>query len=271
MIKKLIVASALVISLVMPSYAEKISLDDLNKIIEQTNFIVNDGCSGTLIDLKNKLVLTNYHCVDSKISTIDDELSTPDGFVKKVKRKKYDDVLVQQNRYSGYTRVSNVTYVAEIVAENQKVDLAVLKIKDNLPSTTFSQLIPDDNVVRGERVYIVGNPLLQEASLVEGIVSNVNRTFEFPWTQNEKLPMIQFSGGAIGGNSGGALYNERGQLIGVPAAGVPSATFIGLAIPHQVVKKFLRSNCLAEVFDTSFSNADCLKKVKEKSEKENNK
>lgn len=272
MMKKLLITALMMISFIIPSYAQKtqnISVEELNKLIEQTNFIVNAGCSGTLIDFKNKLILTNYHCVDNKITIIDDEQTTKDGFVRKVKRKRYVDVQVEQNGYDGFTRVSNTSYIAEIVAENKKVDLAVLRIKGDIPHTLQSTIIPDGlKVVRGERIYTVGNPIGQDATLVEGIVSSVNRTFEFPWTDGEKLPMIQISGGLTGGNSGGALYNAQGYFIGVPAAGAASATFIGLAIPHHIVKTFLRNNCLAESFDSSFSNQSCLEKTKEKKDKE---
>jgi hypothetical protein len=61
----------------------------------------------------------------------------------------------------------------------------------------------------------------------------------------------------FGGNSGGALYNAKGQLVGVPAAGYPSATFIGFAIPVEVVKLFLQDNCLASVFDEAADDTKC--------------
>jgi S1-C subfamily serine protease len=251
--------------------ADPITLIELNTIIEQTNFIVERGCSGTLIDIKKKLILTNYHCVDSKIQFIEEDIETKDGFLRKVKRKKYLDIIVEQNGYSGFTKVSTSTYIGEIVAENKKVDLALIRIKSDIPHKIYSKLLPEnEGVLRGEKVFVVGNPAGNDASLVEGVVSNLNRTFEFPWTDNEKLPMIQFSGGIYGGNSGGALYNERGYLIGVPAAGHSQANFIGLAIPINIVKTFLKNNCWGEIFDSSFANEDCLKKKKEK-EKEKEK
>ena len=63
--------------------------------------------------------------------------------------------------------------------------------------------------------------------------------------------MIQFSGGIYGGNSGGALYNSSGFLIGVPAAGHRDATFIGLAIPISTVKKFMAENCYSHIYNLS--------------------
>lgn len=253
-----------------PSHgSEKITLINLNQLVEQTNFIVGRGCSGTLVDIKNRLILTNYHCIDDKVSIVEIDETTLDGSVKRIRRKKYNDVTVEQNGYSGFTKVSTATYISEIVAENKKVDLAVLKIKSDLPHKISSKILPDSMfIVRGEGVYAVGNPSGMDATIVRGIISNLNRTFEFPWTGNEKLPMIQFSGGVYGGNSGGALYNDSGFLIGVPAAGHSQATFIGLAIPASIVKEFMREWCLAEAFDDTFNNKKC---IEQKSQREKEK
>jgi len=250
---------------------EQIDLTELNQIVEQTNFIVNRGCSGTLVDLKNKLVLTNYHCIDDNVSIVEKEETNTEGVVRKFKSKKYADVILEQNGYNGFDKVSTAMYIGEIVAEQKTVDLAIVKIKSDIPHKTASKILPESmKVVRGEGVYAVGNPGGMDATIVRGIVSNLNRTFEFPWTDNNKLPMIQFSGGIYGGNSGGALYNDGGYLIGVPAAGFTAANFIGLAVPVDVVRKFMAKNCLAEAFDEKADNAKCMeeKKAKEKKSKE---
>lgn len=238
--------------------ADSWPLKDMNRTIEQTNFVVARGCSGTLISLSAKLVLTNYHCIDDMVGSAEREVVGEDGAVKKVKIRKYNDVPVEQHRYDGFTRVGSSSYIAEIVAESKTSDLAVIKLKGAIPQTYATPLLPDDkSVVRGEVVYIVGNPLGEDASVVQGIVSNVNRSFDFPWTDGARLPMIQMSGGTIGGNSGGALYNIRGELIGVPAAAVRGAVHLGYAIPMEVVKPFLRDNCLASAFDPAADDAAC--------------
>lgn len=249
------------------AYSAEWPIEQMNKVIDQTNFVVNRGCSGTLISLEEKLILTNFHCITNNISHIERDETDTNGFTRKVRVRKYSDVTVEQHGYYGHDKVSTSSYVAEIVAEDQKKDLAILKIKSNIPHHIASKLLPDgQKIYRGERVYTVGNPAGNDATVVEGIVSNLNRTFEFPWTGNEKLAMIQFSGGIYGGNSGGALYNSSGYLIGVPAAGHSSATFIGLAIPISVVKTFMREHCLAKVFDESFDRDKCIVERKKKGE-----
>ena len=233
-------------------------VDAMNRVIDQTNFVVDGGCSGTLISVPERLVLTNFHCVEKSISTIERDQVGDDGVVRRVKMRRLADLKVEQHSYVGFARVGTSSYVAEIVADSKARDLAVLRIKGPIPHIYASPLLPEGSkITRGERVYVVGNPALEDATVVEGIVSNVNRTFEFPWTGGEKLAMVQFSGGIFGGNSGGALYNAAGELIGVPAAGYREATFIGFAVPIDVVKSVLRDNCLAQVFDEHADDARC--------------
>lgn len=274
MVKKIgIILTTVVLAAIVAGTASKTASaweeTELNRQIEQTNFIVDGGCSGTLISVTEKLVLTNYHCVKDRIEVEDREVTNDEGFVKKVRVKRYADVPVEQKRYLGYDLVGSASYLADIVGEDRRRDLAVIRLKGEIPHTVYSPLIAGDTkVLRGERVYAVGNPAGNYATVVEGVVSSVNRTFEFSWTDKAKLPMIQFSGGIYGGNSGGALYNVRGELIGVPAAGYSAATFIGLAVPTQeVVKPFLRSICLSSVFDKDGKTKDEECKKKEKKEK----
>jgi S1-C subfamily serine protease len=242
--------------------------DAINRTIEQTNFIVDRGCSGTLISASKGLILTNYHCIDGKVSHVEREVSGADGTIAKKKFRKYEDVPVEQRHYDGFINIGSSHYVTEIVAEAKTKDLAVVKLKGKTPHVFSSPLVPDGVLVtRGDRVYTVGNPLGNDATLVEGIISNANRAFDFPWTDGARLPMLQISGGIAGGNSGGALYNANGFLIGVPAAGYASATHIGFAIPMQVIKPFLRDNCLASVFDVAADDDACKKEKLEKAKK----
>lgn len=248
--------------------SEPWSIAAINRTIEQTNFIVDRGCSGTLISASKGLILTNYHCIDGKVSFVEREVTNPDGTIAKKKFRKFEDVPVEQKQYDGFVNTGSASYVTEIVAEAKTKDLAVLKLKGKTPNVFSSPLIPDSVAVqRGDKVYTVGNPLGNDATLVEGIISNANRAFDFSWTDGARLPMLQVSGGIAGGNSGGALYNANGFLIGVPAAGYAHATHIGFAIPMQVIKPFLRDNCLASVFDASADDEACKKEKAEKAKK----
>lgn len=238
------------------------SREALNRQIDQTNFIVNRGCSGTLINIELKLVLTNYHCVGQFIRTVEREVTKPDGTISKVKRERLEDVPIVQRAYQGHEQVGKTEYLTKIVAHKQTRDLALLQIKaDTIPMTVASKVASEDvKILRGDHAYAVGNPSGLDASVTEGIISSVTRTFEFPWALNEKLPMVQYAGGIFGGNSGGSLYNDDGILIGVPAAGHRQATFIGLAIPASIIREFLSEFCFAKAYDDKADDKACQKK-----------
>lgn len=258
-----------VLPVVASMAAEKWSITDMNNVIDQTNFVVDDKCSGTLISLKEKLILTNDHCVQSRVSIVEEEITDEDGAVTKRKREKFTDLPVVQNRYKGFALVGSATFQTEIVAHDKKRDLAILRFKqDAIPFTIASPLLPDGiDLVRGQKIYTVGNPAMLEATVVEGIVSSLSRQLEIGG--DDKRDYIQVSGGVYGGNSGGALYDEYGRLIGVPAAGFQGGpTYMGFAIPIQSVKELLKQNCLASVWDPKADDAKCVAdKAKKKEDK----
>jgi S1-C subfamily serine protease len=253
------------------SEAQAWDRDAMNRQIDQTNFVVASGCSGTLVDLKQKIILTNHHCIDGFVKTTEREETTSDGKIVKIKREKLNDVPVVQRAYQGFEVVGQASYVTEIVAKKQTRDLALLRIKaDSIPQTVASRIQGSATVTqRGEHAYAVGNPAGLDATVTEGIISSVNRTFEFPWALGEKLPMLQYSGGIFGGNSGGALYDDNGAMIGVPAAVHNGATFIGLAIPATIIRDFLKEACFASVYDDAADDAKCRadRVAKEKGDK----
>jgi len=243
--------------LLFPSAADEWTAEEINRTIEQTNFIVNRGCSGTLI--APGLILTNYHCIDGNVDTVEREVRMPDGTVAKKKFRKFTDVATEQKTYSGFVLTGSANYVAEIVAAEKTQDLALLKLKGNTPHTYFAPIIPDGQpVLRGEKVWIVGNPLgVLDSSVTAGIVSNANRSLDPPWADGGRIPVLQISGGMSGGNSGGALYDSKGRLVGIPFAGYRGDGHLGFAITIDVVKAFLRENCFASTFDKSANDDRC--------------
>lgn len=226
----------------------QIPITELNNIVDQTNFIVGNGCSGTLISLDPHLVLTNYHCIDRYVRTVSRNRENENGTVEKVNEIRLEPVPVTQVMYRDHETVGNTTFVSEIVARQKNRDLALLQIKaTSIPHSRTSMLLPKSvTVERGEPVWAVGNPAGLDATITSGIISSVNRTFRFRWAENEDLPMIQTDVGMFGGNSGGALYNGVGYLVGVPTAGIRQASHLGLAIPSFIVWEFLEHHCKAE-------------------------
>lgn len=221
------------------------TVEEINKHIDETNFIVGNHCSATLVSLDPPLLLTNNHCIDRYLKTEEREVVNEDGEVIKKKYLSKEDVPVSQKRYKGYQIVSVASYSTTIEANSQEYDLALLKFRvDKLPNTIASRVYTGGPLQRGQVVYAVGNPMLLDASLTMGIISSTNRRLTVSGAEHD---YIQMDAGIVGGSSGGALYNSDGELVGVPAAAAPG-TIVGLAIPYSSIQEFLAMSGYTSVY-----------------------
>jgi len=248
--------------------ADHWNVERMNADVDSYNFKVGNGCSGSLISLQSRLILTNHHCIESYVRVVNRE-RVIDGTVQEVRVEELRDVIVSQESYAGHRQVGSAAWQSVIVARWKGSDLALLQIRaDSIPHTRFAQVFGGDTVYRGETIYVVGNPSGLTASIHKGIVSSVQRMFRFSWT-NEDTPFIQIDAGVSGGNSGGSLMNEHGELIGIPAAGIRNQGQLGLAIPFFQIQKFLTDNCYEEVWnlaDDVVNHADCMTAKDEEAE-----
>jgi S1-C subfamily serine protease len=228
------------------SFAYAWDLATMNRQIDQTNFKVNDGCSGTLVDASKGLILTAYHCIEGQYETYERETVAEDGTIKKekVRRQKEGEVhqLVFGSGADAAVAVGQVSYHFKIEKSDRDNDLALLQVKMKLPNTAAA-VIACETPVRGADVFIVGNPTGRlYSSVTKGIVSSTQRTYDtLPAGDSgqAKLSLVQVSGGVVGGNSGGAVYNDRGQLVAVPVLGHRVNEVLAFAVPLGVVRKFL--------------------------------
>ena len=102
-------------------------------------------------------------------------------------------------------------YEAKIIGTDEQTDLAVIKIdKTGLIKAEFAD---SDNIKVGEFAMAVGNPLGLESSITCGVVSAVNR--EVTDSDGKTYTLIQTDAAINAGNSGGALVNSQGQVIGI--------------------------------------------------------
>ncbi len=127
----------------------------------------------------------------------------------------------------------NKEYSARIIGADKTTDLALIKIDGkNLPAITVAN---SDNVKVGEWVLAVGNPLGLNNTVTAGIVSAKARTMG-----EGVSSMIQTDAAINQGNSGGALVNTRGELIGINAmiySQTGSNIGYGFAIPTTIMNK----------------------------------
>lgn len=239
------------------------TVEDMNKTINSANFIVGGGCSGTLISLEHRLILTNHHCIGAAVRLRTKTVTEDDGTVIKKQVEELRDMDVSQRMYEDYRLVGEASYKAELIARWKESDLALLQVRAELPNAIAATVFAEDSVQRGEEVTVVGNPLGLDATVTRGVISSTNRMFRVSWADAE-VPFIQVDAGITGGNSGGALFNADGELIGVPAAGVPGNGHLGLAIPFFQVRKFLDDNCWSEVWDAEAQSHEVCVTAQEK-------
>lgn len=141
-------------------------------------------------------------------------------------------IVTNQHVIDGATEVEVVlntgtTYKAEIVGQDEKTDLAVLKITPENETLTAAVLGDSTTVEVGELAVAIGNPMGMEfsGSVTAGIISAVNRTMTI---DNRTYNLIQTDAAINSGNSGGALINQYGEVIGINSVKLSSEGVEGM-------------------------------------------
>jgi len=125
---------------------------------------------------------------------------------------------------------------AQVIARSQQLDLAVLRLDDEpLPGRLVPATIRDSSELHvGELVVAVGNPLGERNAITLG---TVGRTGVASWPKGPR-DVIEIGITLRPGNSGGALADVQGRVVGIPHMVVGPGQ--ALAIPSNVVQQFLR-------------------------------
>lgn len=164
--------------------------------------------SGVIIS-KDGYILTNNHVVASSTSSSYYQVSK----ATKITVTLYND---------------EAEYEAKIIGTDEQTDLAVLKIEKN--DLTAAELGDSNNVQVGEFAMAIGNPLRMQSTVTTGIISAKNRTIT---SDNVTYKVIQTDAAINSGNSGGALINAEGKVIGINTLKLSGSDVegIGFAIP----------------------------------------
>ncbi len=180
---------------------------------EEDEYRVPTGMGSGVIIAPEGYILTNNHVVRNGRS---DEIA--------------DEILVQL--------VDGREFTAEVVGTDKRTDIAVLKIDvdESLPALTMA----DTDVIRvGDICFAIGNPLRVGLTVTQGIVSGIGRTDTFILGFQGYEDFIQTDAAINMGNSGGALIDAKGRLIGINTA-ILSRTGgnigIGFAIPSNLAR-----------------------------------
>jgi len=134
----------------------------------------------------------------------------------------------------------NRTLTAQLIGSDPGSDIALLKVKsENLPFTKYGD---SEKLRLGEWVLAVGNPFNLTSTVTAGIVSAKGRSFTPPDGTYRIESFIQTDAALNMGNSGGALVDTKGLLVGITSAIIsPNGAYAGnsFAIPVTVVKKVI--------------------------------
>ena len=170
--------------------------------------------SGIIIS-EDGYILTNNHVVDTSSSNSYSYYDISEATSVKVK-------------LNAGTYGNDATFDAKIVGKDSQTDLAVLKIEKT--GLTAAEFANSDEAVVGEFVMAVGSPLGLDATVTSGIISAVNREVESDGT---KYICIQTDAAINSGNSGGALVNSDGKVVGINTLKLSGSGVegIGFAIP----------------------------------------
>jgi serine protease Do len=170
-----------------------------------------EGMGSGIIFNEDGYILTNYHVVDgaSKITVI----------------------------FNNKKEVG-----AKVVNYNSDLDLAVIKVTENVKMPAVAEFGNSKDVQVGEPVVAIGNPLGKEllGTVTAGVISAANRQIQ---VGNSTQTLLQTDAAINPGNSGGALVNEFGQVIGINSSKISESGVegLGFAIPIDVVKPQINS------------------------------
>ena len=203
------------------------------------NYITEGAGSGVIISENEKeiFILTNYHVVENTT-----ELS-----VKFIDNKSYDATI---------KGVSEGKDIAVVTIEKNKISSETLK------SIRVATLGDSNELKVGNGIIAIGNALGYGQSVTTGVVSALNREVT---TEKYTLNMIQIDAAINGGNSGGALLNSKGEVVGINSVKYSSRITssgssiegMGFAIPISDVKDIINKLIKGEN-DTGSNNINNL-------------
>lgn len=225
------------ITIANPNYAKNVSLGAEN--IDFTTAAENT--IHAVVHVKNKTI-SKIPVMDffygyrgdreqTQIGTGSGVIITEDGYIVT------NNHVIQDATELEVTLNNNKSYQAKLVGTDSKMDIALLKIEadEKLPYTVFGD---SDEIKVGEWVLAVGNPYNLNSTVTAGIVSAKARNLANDGIQS----FIQTDAAVNPGNSGGALVNTRGELIGINTMiSSPTGSYAGysFAVPSNITRKII--------------------------------
>ena len=225
------------ITLANPNYAKNVSLGaeniDFTTAAENTIHAVVHVKNKTISKIPVMDFIYGYRGdrEQTQIGTGSGVIITEDGYIVT------NNHVIQDATELEVTLNNNKSYQAKLVGTDSKMDIALLKIDadEKLPYTVFGD---SDEIKVGEWVLAVGNPYNLNSTVTAGIVSAKARNLANDGIQS----FIQTDAAVNPGNSGGALVNTRGELIGINTMiSSPTGSYAGysFAVPSNITRKII--------------------------------
>ena len=177
--------------------------------------------TGTGFALKNNYIVTNYHVIDGA--------------------KSISVLGINGNFTKGYS--------ADVIATDKNIDLAILQVNGvTIPSANIPYSVKTTNAEVGEEVFVLGYPMTstmgEEIKLTTGVVSS-RSGFQGDVSLYQTTAPIQ------PGNSGGPLFDSKGNIIGIVSAKHRGAENVGYAIKASYLRNLLESSISSNILPLS--------------------
>lgn len=204
--------------------------------------------SGSLIDRRRSLVLTNYHVVGDEDRTT---VLFPD----------FQDGKPVAERSAYQRKFNQLGIPGRVVARDKRHDLAIIQL-DTVPKGVPALPLAEKSVSPGQSVHSIGNPGGSGALWVY-TPGKVRQVYRKQWRAKLDSGIANFSGEVVEtdsatnpGDSGGPLVNDAGELVGVTQGGAVQANLLSTFIDISEIKKFLNSPEVRQAtgFDGSVSD-----------------
>lgn len=195
----------------------------VNAVVHVKNMTVSSGRPNSIMDF----IYGFQGQQQPQVGTGSGVIISPDGYIVT------NNHVIASSQKLEVTLNNNRTYEADVVGADEASDIALLKVDtdEDLPFLAFGD---SDNTKIGEWVLAVGNPFNLTSTVTAGIVSAKARSL------GRNQSFIQTDAAVNPGNSGGALVNTNGDLIGINTA-ITSQTgsYVGysFAVPSNIAKK----------------------------------
>lgn len=215
--------------------AERTPSEIYQQVLQGTAWVHTQKRHGTgwLADADKRLLVTNYHVVgpEETVTVVFPDFRDGKLIAESRHYKENEPALLRKGR----------AVKGQVVAADPKRDLAVIKL-DSLPADVVPLKMARGGPGPSDRVHSVGNPGASDAFWVytTGTVRQVYRNkFQYQDGQQVEAQVIETQAPLNPGDSGGPVVNDRGEVVGVNAAGKPGAQLVSLCIDVAEAKALI--------------------------------